>query len=147
MKSFHWIFAASLLGGMPGFAQVYSIVPIGSIYKYLDDGSDQGTHWQLPVFDDSSWASGQAPLGYGLGGLNTTISFGTNAADKHITTYFRHVFTLSPTNPLPTNLVVRLRRDDAGVVYVNGVEVFRSNMPTGEVSHLTLASSEATGVG
>ena len=113
MKSFHWILAASLLGGMPGFAQVLSIVPTGSIYKYLDNGSDEGTDRQLSSFDDSSWTSGQAPLGYGQGGLNTTLSFGTNAADKHITTYFRHAFMLSATNPLPTNFVVPLRRSHA----------------------------------
>ena len=32
-------------------------------------------------------------------------------------------------------------RDDGGVVYLNGVEIFRSNMPTGAIGFLSLASS------
>ena len=35
-----------------------------STWKYLDDGSNQGTAWRAPDFDDSNWKSGIAPLGY-----------------------------------------------------------------------------------
>ena len=34
----------------------------GSKWKYLDNGSDQGTAWREPEFDDSSWKSAPAPL-------------------------------------------------------------------------------------
>ena len=37
----------------------------GSVWKYLDDGSDQGAQWRAPEFNDSAWASGPAELGYG----------------------------------------------------------------------------------
>jgi hypothetical protein len=37
-------------------------------------------------------ATGLAPLGYGDGGLNTTVSFGDDEDKKHITSYFRHHF-------------------------------------------------------
>jgi len=36
---------------------------------------------------------------------------------------------------------VRLLRDDGGVVYLNDVEIFRSNMPTGTIGYLTVASA------
>ena len=36
---------------------------------------------------------------------------------------------------------MRLLRDDGAVVYLNGVEVYRSNMPTGTIGHTTRASS------
>src|SRR5204863_4829499 len=50
-----------------------------------------------------------------------------------------HAFTVS--DPLVvTNFAVRLLRDDGGVVYLNGVEVFRSNMPTNTITFTTLAS-------
>src|SRR5439155_21294515 len=42
-----------------------------------------------------------------------------------------------------TNALARLLRDDGGVVYLNGTEVFRSNMPTGTIAYATLASSSA----
>ncbi len=36
-------------------------------------------------------------------------------------------------------------RDDGAVVYLNGVEVYRDNMPSGPVDSETLASSGVTG--
>ena len=41
------------------------LVPAGAKWKYLDDGSDQGTWWRALEFDDRAWASGPAQLGYG----------------------------------------------------------------------------------
>jgi hypothetical protein len=37
------------------------ILPFGSVWNYLDDGSDQGTAWVQPGFDDRTWASGPSP--------------------------------------------------------------------------------------
>ena len=39
-----------------------TLVPTGSVWKYLDNGSDQGTAWIAPGFDDSAWAAGPAEL-------------------------------------------------------------------------------------
>src|SRR5512146_2527117 len=68
-------------------AQV-TLVPANSVWKYLDNGSDQGSFWTSPAYDDLSWASGPAELGYGDGGEATTNSFGPAAANKYITTYY-----------------------------------------------------------
>ena len=59
-----------------------------------------------------------------------------------MTYYFRQSFTNVAAT---TNLQVRLKRDDGAIVYLNGLEVFRSNMPTGAVDHLTPAASAAAG--
>src|SRR5688572_22087221 len=67
------------------------LVPAGAVWKYLDNGSDQGTGWSSPGFDDSSWASGPAQLGFGDGDEATVVSFG-NEINRFVTTYFRHVF-------------------------------------------------------
>ena len=37
----------------------------GHVWKYLDDGSDQGSAWSSVDFDDASWAEGASELGYG----------------------------------------------------------------------------------
>jgi hypothetical protein len=121
-----------------------AFIPTGSNYHYLDNGTDQGTAWRSLSFDDSAWAVGQAPLGYGQANLNTIVSYGNDAANKHITTHFRHPFA-TPANTSVSNLLVRLRRDDGAIVYLNGQEVFRSNMSTGAVNYLTLAASAVTG--
>src|SRR5207253_2084504 len=60
--------------------------------------------------------------------------------DRFITSYFRHAFNVVDPAAF-TNLVLRLLRDDGGIVYLNGIEIFRSNMPTGIVDYLTLAAS------
>ena len=47
----------------------------------------------------------------------------------------------------PASLTVRLWRDDGGIVYINGVEVLRNNMPAGPVNYSTLASATAANDG
>src|SRR5262249_43593642 len=65
-------------------AQPRSFVPAGSNWKYLDDGSNQGTAWRNPSFSDSGWSNGLAQLGYGDGDEQTVIGYGGNAANKYI---------------------------------------------------------------
>ena len=109
---------------LPG-SLYFPLVETNSWWRYLEDGSDQGTAWRLLDFDDAAWLSGQAELGFGDGDEVTVLRQTTN-----ITYYFRHEFAVA--NPaVYTNLVLGLRRDDGGVVYLNGLEVFRSNMTNG----------------
>lgn len=69
-----------------------------SVWKYLDNGSDQGTAWRELDFNDSTWSSGNAQLGYGDGDETTVVSYGTSSSNKYITTYFRHSFSLEDTS-------------------------------------------------
>ena len=63
-----------------------TVIPMGSTWKYLDNGSNQGSAWRNVNFSDATWASGPAQLGYGDGGEATVISYGGNASNKFITT-------------------------------------------------------------
>ena len=116
-----------------------TLIPGGDIWKYSDTGQDLGTNWSQPDYDDSGWASGAARLGYGDPAVFTTVSYGTNASNKHITTYFRDSFVV-PGNVTFTNLNFRLARVDGAVVWLNGREAFRTNMPTGPITYTNLAS-------
>jgi len=123
------------------------LVASNSVWKYLDNGSDQGTNWIAPSFDDSSWASGPAPLGYGdVSGILplTTVSYGPNASNKFITTYFRQTFVASNLAGF-TNLVAHFERDDGVILYLNGVEVTRDYMTNGVVTYRTFAGPTAAG--
>ena len=124
-------------------AQVTLVRP-GSVWKYLDDGSDQGTAWRAPAFNDTSWKSGPAQLGYGDGDEATVVGFGPNSNRKYVTTYFRRAFAVTNAASF-TALAVKLLRDDGGIVYLNGTEVFRSAMPEGNVTAATLASTTVSG--
>src|SRR5437660_1416799 len=75
--------------GKPGasFAQpAVSLISTGAVWKYLDNGSDQGTNWVALGFDDTGWPSGPAQLGYGDGDEATVVSFGGVASNKYTTT-------------------------------------------------------------
>ena len=122
-----------------GRAADTTLVSTGSSWKYLANGTDQGTGWRATGFNDSAWASGPAQLGYGDGDEATTLGFGPDANNKYITSYFRRSFSVANAS-LFNGLTLRLLRDDGAVVYLNGVEVWRTNMPTGTVGYLTPAS-------
>src|SRR5262245_32232553 len=84
-------------------------------WKYLDNGSNQGTAWVQSAFNDSTWSSGPAQLGYGDGDEATVVSYGPNSANKYITTYFRHHFNV--VNPTAyVSLSLSVLRDDGAVV-------------------------------
>ena len=109
-----------------------------SDWKYSDTGADLGTSWKDSGFNDTSWKTGKAELGYGDRDENTTVSYGPDSNNKFITTYFRKNFNVSDKESLK-DLTILLKCDDGAVVYVNGVEVVRQNLPDGTVDKNTLA--------
>ena len=115
----------------------------GSTWNYYDQGSLDHTGWNGTSYSTSAWSSGSAPLGYGHTGMGTTLQYGSDASDKRPTYYFRRSFTLGskPTTDLTLNYTV----DDGFVVYVNGTEAARYNMPTGTVQYSTFATTYAQG--
>lgn len=118
------------------------VVPAGSVWKYLHNYDDPGTAWREPGFNDSAWLAGPAKLGYGEGDEATVVGIGPNPAGNPVTTYFRKAFDLADASTV-SNVVLRVRRDDGVIVYLNGVEIFRSNMPPGPVNYVTLAAALA----
>ncbi len=143
MKILHFLLVAGVSGTLSAQTTT-TFVPLGSTWRYLDNGSNQGTAWRATAFDDATWAQGPAELGYGDGGEATVVSFGPNASSKYITTYFRQSFTVTNAAAY-TAAALRVRRDDGVVIYLNGTEVFRSNLPTGTITYTTLAPSAIGG--
>ena len=110
-----------------------------AVWKYQDEGAEPSEDWRKPDFDDGSWKSGPAPLGYGDPGLGTKVGYGDDPKDKHLTTHFRHAFEVKDADAIET-LVLLIRSDDGCVVYLNGDEIIRSNMPEGDVACTTTAT-------
>lgn len=115
----------------------------GSVWKYRDNGVFPGSTWKDVTFNDSAWTFKNGKFGYG-DSCRTILSFGPDSNNRHITSYFRTQFNMTNTAGFDT-LIFRLLRDDGAVVYINGIEAFRSNMPTGTITHTTLASTDITG--
>ncbi len=127
------------MGFFPFIGATNTLIAAGSVWKYLDNGTDQGTNWASRTFDDTAWAAGPAQLGYGDGNEATVVSFGPDSNNKYITTYFRRTFTISDATAY-TNLALRLLRDDGAVVHLNGQEIYRAALPAGPVAFNTLAN-------
>jgi hypothetical protein len=133
-----------LLGGLVDAteapAAMLDLVPFGSVWSFDDSGADLGSAWREPGFDDGGWSSGPGELGYGDGDEATVVSFGGDPSNKHTTTYFRRSFEVVDPSVV-SGLVLRLRRDDGAVVYLNGTEVLRDNLPSGSISASTYANT------
>ena len=97
----------------------------------------EGDTWKELSFDDGSWSSGNAELGYG-DGENTTINAATETA------YFRKTINI-PDASLYNDLVMEAIRDDGMIVYINGTEVWRENMDPGAVTYNTFANTVVGG--
>jgi len=108
----------------------FDLISQGSVWLYLDDGSDQGLDWIDDDYDDSDWESGAGKFGYGDDNESTLISFGDDDNDKYATTYFRHSFEVEDSQRFE-ELLIGLLRDDGAAVYINGAEVARSNLENG----------------
>lgn len=101
-------------------------------WKYKADGSDQGTAWQN-LNDPDTWTPGTASFGYGYS-QQTTIAGG------NMTAYFLKTVQISDP-ALYSDFYFTCSYDDGMVVYVNGEEAFRANMPSGTILYNTRASS------
>lgn len=121
-----------------------TLIAAGSGWKYNDSGSNLGTSWRTPAYNDASWPSGLAQLGYGDGDESTPLSYGSDPNNRRITYYFRRSFSVANPAALAA-LTVRFVRDDGVAIYVNGIEVVRSNMPAGTITATTLATTAIGG--
>ena len=116
-----------------------TLVAAKAVWKYRAVNSAAPAGWTQLEFDDTSWAAGPAPLGFGDGDEATIIPSGTPTS-RPLTSYFRHVFVIDDPAAV-SGLVARLVRDDGALVWLNGVEVIRSNLPaTGTIGYSVLAT-------
>ena len=112
--------------------------------EFFNGSLDDPAIWEkaLPSSSIAGLAGGTlTPLtaptidGGGGGDLGSELTLGAT------TYYFRHDFIFNG-NPARTTLNLQLLLDDGAIVYLNGTEIHRENMPGGVVNHDTLAQSE-----
>ena len=110
-----------------GSDTVRALITRGSSWKYLDDGSNQGTAWRNREFNDDSWNEGNAELGYGDGDETTLLNEVADNGNRIRTFYFRKEFHLDEVHSVG-QLSLDLKYDDGAAVYLNGVELIRQNL-------------------
>lgn len=130
----------------PGSAPVV-LSPLAATWKYLDNGTEQGSAWRASAFNDSAWSNGIARLGFGADVAATTVirRYVTGTSGPQITNfYFRRAFVA--TNPAVfTNVQFRYQRDDGCIVYLNGAQIFTNNMPPPPITANTFAAGTISG--
>ncbi|MGI8755458.1 MAG: fibrinogen-like YCDxxxxGGGW domain-containing protein [Acidimicrobiales bacterium] len=113
----------------------------GANWKWSYPGAGEPAGWQATAFDDTAWATGPAEFGFGEGDEKTVIS--TAPTPRPVTSYYRT--TVNITNPSAfRSILAEVIRDDGVVVYVNGVEVGRDNLPAGPIAPSTPATTAIT---
>lgn len=129
-------------------ANSQTLIAFDDDWDYLDDGSNLSeSGWTSINYNTQGWSNGVAPLGYG--GISSTtiateIDFGGDSNNKHLTSYFRRDFvTIDPSNI--GTLLIRYMRDDGAVIYLNGTEIERSNLPAGDIDSSTAALQSVGG--
>ena len=108
----------------------------GSEWRFLDDGSDQGTAWRLPSFDDSGFQVGLSELGFGDDPVTETNRF-DSSGNQIITTYFRKTFEVTESFDTAE---LELFYDDGAAIYLNGNLVDTVNL-SGPINFQTFADS------
>jgi hypothetical protein len=133
------------------FSPTNVLLTVSNLWKFHAEGEDLGTEWRAPGYDDNAWAVGNAaffaPAGLTLPApKNSLLPLTNSSGTRIITFYFRAQFMFGgDTNALM--LALRPVIDDGAVFYLNGVEVYRLNMPATNISYGTLATVNVTAPG
>lgn len=134
----------------PGTSASIPLIARGSVWRFFDEGGEppvaDGKTWRDPGYLDSLWSNGPAILGYAGAATANPVATPTrryvsgSSGPQVTTTYLRHAFWLDSVEDA-AGLAVEILRDDGAVVYLNGTEILRENMPAGPVSYATFASA------
>ncbi len=117
-----------------------TLISMTDTWRFDQSGTNFGTRWRSPNFDDGDWESGRALLFVENSNLpaskNTALTLGQP------TYYFRKEFEV--TDVAGIRLDANIILDDGAVVYVNGREVLRLRMGNGTISFNTFAAQTVT---
>ena len=150
------VFLALALAGLPAGAQTTVLLGMtNTVWRYDTNGTElHGTGWEQPGFPDSSWPQGRAVLGVEPNFANQALIgtrfslFLPGSTTVRVTSYWFRVHFNLPMNPQSLGSALTLTSsnyvDDGHVMYLNGVEIDRYNMPGTPGQPDILASTMAT---
>jgi hypothetical protein len=112
-----------------------TLVAKGSRWKWWTPSATDSvpSGWNAASFtgaEGAPWQEGAAPLGYGTSKARTVITV-PDRLNGAYTTYFRLAFVSPDPAVVERGLQLELTRNDGVVVYLNGAEVLRRNLPWG----------------
>jgi trimeric autotransporter adhesin len=114
------------------------LVQTGEDWKYRFATAAPDPAWTSVAFNDSTWATGKAPLGWGSSTIATQLVF--EGTTRPVSSHHRKSFTVEDPNKV-AEVRITTRADDGLVLYLNGTEVRRVNMPAGTITNNTYATA------
>jgi hypothetical protein len=117
----------------------------GRVWRWLPAGRAESPAWRTADFQDQRWHERKLDLGWvepdAMGGMmRPEIAAGPVAGHARVapTYLFRRAFAVEDPD-FYRNLALLVKGSDGGIVYLNGKEVYRFNMPDGPISDETPA--------
>ena len=102
-------------------------------WKYWATSLNPGNDWTMLNYDDDAWLVGIGKMGFGQPNINESLPSG-------FARYcFRKKVMIENINDVE-NIYFHLMHDDGALIYINGQEVFRTElMPLTNIAHNTVA--------
>lgn len=122
---------------IPG-AQDMKLVTLGSVWNYAKADTVTG-NWTSSAYSMDTWPSDSALFGYGNNNEKTVLDFGSDPNNKPLVWYFRKTIQITDLDKM-NNLILEGKLDDGAVIYINGTEVHRMNLPAGAITNTTSAT-------
>ncbi len=124
-----------------------NLVSYQSVWRYNEANASLAADWATNSHAvGNGWQSGKGVFAYSTNtlplGVGTALTNPALNSPRVITYYFETNFTLSADNAANlSSLAISHLIDDGAVIYLNGIELMRYNMPAGVISSSTLAIS------
>jgi len=129
-------------GSLPSRDAVLTVVSLpvdligvtNTVWKYNQTGDNLLTDWKEVVYNDTAWPSGRGVLGWETDNqtvlplTNTVLSLSNLVTGARITTYYFRTH-INIDDPTAVSITASNLIDDGAVIYVNGQEVHRENLP------------------
>jgi hypothetical protein len=128
---------SSDLSFIPELAASSQLVAGDAEWSFLRGAAAPPADWTSPDFDDAAWEKGRLGIGYGDGDDLTPLE---DMEDNYLAAFLRHRFEVADPAALG-RLQVLVLHDDGAVLYLNGEEIGRFNMPAGAAGAATAATA------
>lgn len=115
------------------------VIHSGSTWAWRYSTQALPDDWTSVDYDAAGWNSGPGVLGRGAPGETTNID-PTSLSNKPVSAQFRKTFSVTGARRVHDGTVTVIA-DDGVVVYLNGVELGRANLPEGPLTQYSLATA------
>lgn len=120
---------------IPGATILIQKSSVWTYFKGTREPSAPRAAWRMLDFDDSSWLSGEAPVGYGEQFIATRLG---DMRGGYTTFYMRKQFTVDNLDSID-RLLVNVLFDDGFNLWINGVHVAKDHVDSEELPFNALA--------